>query len=702
MKKFKIKNGQPYPLGAFSYDGGINFSIVNNSEEECGIILYKKGVEQKQRIPFDNAHKIGNISCLYVEGMSTTEYEYNFYIGDKVFVDPYAKKILGNEKWRGAEFKKPLLRCGFCNDSFDWKNDKPLQIPYHENIIYCLHVRGFTKHRSSGVKHKGTFEGLIEKIPYLKDLGINAVELLPAYEFEEYDWSREEAINPNTIEYQVEHFSENVNETVPKKLNYWGFKEAYYFSPKASYAAGKDACNEFKKMVSEFHKNGIEVIMQFYFPNTVKQGDILEILKFWFLEYHIDGFHVKGDNVPTTLIATEPLFANTKIMCEDFYLNDVYPNAERIMYKNLGYYRDEFMYDIRRFLKSDHDMLKNFQYHMRNNNPKCGVINYLANYYGFTLNDLVSYERKHNELNGEDNRDGTDYNYSWNCGVEGPSRKKNIVQRRKKQMKNALSFLFTAQGTPLLYAGDEFGNSQNGNNNCYCQDNDTGWVDWRGLDKNADIYEFVKEMIKFRKEHGVLHLETALSTFDRYGFGYPDLSYHGEEAWKVQLENYNRHIGIMYCGMDENTNEADHIYIAYNMHWDSHVFALPSVADCKWVPVIDTLENHVAIDSENGSECIEIPERSVVVLVGKKVQKTEKKSKKATKSKASNQKAAKEKTSNIKESAEAVLTEANDKVNEEIVVKENAKNIETVKTDIVADATEPNMTVEKENNIKEG
>ncbi len=635
MKKFKIKKGQPYPLGSFSHNGGINFSMVNNSNEECGIVLYRKGVEQKNRIPFDNAHRIGNISCLFVEGLSSSEYEYNFYIGDKILVDPYAKRIMGNEKWRGGEFKKPILRGGFYNNIFDWKDDAPLHIPYHESIMYCLHVRGFTKHRSSGVKHKGTFEGLVEKIPYLNDLGINAVELMPAYEFEEYDWTKEEVQTQDTIEYQVEHYDENIAETPSKKLNYWGFKEACYFAPKASYSASADPCNEFKRMVQAFHKSGIEVIMQFYFPNTVKQGYVLEILKHWVLEYHIDGFHVKGDNVPTTLIATEPLFANTKIMCEDFYLNDVYSNSEDILYKNLGYYRDEFMYDTRRYLKSDHDMLKNFQYHMRNHNPKCGVINYVANYYGFTLNDLVSYERKHNELNGEDNRDGTDYNYSWNCGIEGATRKKNVVQRRKKQMKNALSFLFTAQGTPLLYSGDEFGNSQNGNNNCYCQDNDTGWVDWRGMTKNADIYEFVKTLINFRKNHSILHLDNGLSMLDRYGFGYPDLSYHGEEAWKVQLENYNRHIGIMYCGLNEQNKEADHIYIAYNMHWDSHKFALPSIANCEWITAIDTVENHVVIETEKGSSYIDVPERSVVILTGKKIPKIEKKTKKSIKQKSS-------------------------------------------------------------------
>lgn len=635
MKKIKIKNGQPYPLGACARDGGINFSMVNSSDKECGIVLYRRGGEQRGRISFDAGHRLGNISCIFIEGLAPNDCEYNFYIGDRVFVDPYAKRVIGNEKWRSGELKRPLLRGGLYSAGFDWQGAAPLNIPYHESIMYCLHVRGFTKHRSSGVRHKGTFAGLIEKIPYLKELGINAVELMPAYEFEECEWDDIEASEEShTIEYQVQHIDEKLEKEPQgqkaQRLNYWGFKEAFYFAPKASYAAGGNPCDEFKRMVREFHKNGIEIIMQFYFPNNVKQGYILEIIKYWVLEYRIDGIHLKGERIPATLLATDPLLSNTKILYEDFCLHDIYPEDEGPVYQNLGYYRDEFMNDTRRYLKGDSDMLKNFQYHMRNHNPKCGVINYVTNYYGFTLNDMVSYERKHNEPNGENNQDGTDYNYSWNCGVEGPSRKKAVVQLRKQQMRNALSFLFTAQGTPLLMSGDEFGNSQNGNNNCYCQDNDTGWVDWRGLSRNTDLYEFVKALIQFRKAHGILHLNTSLSMLDRYGYGYPDLSYHGEEAWKVQLESYNRHIAIMYCGQDEN-KDGDYIYIAYNMHWEAHRFALPSIANYEWIPVLDTRDNQLTVAKEKNASYVDIPARCVAILKGAKLAETEKKREKRKK-----------------------------------------------------------------------
>lgn len=633
MKKTKINIGQPYPLGASVRETGINFSMINSSDKECGLIFYRKGIEQKERILFDQKHRIGNVCCVLVEGITACDCEYNFFIGDKVFVDPYAKRIVGNEKWRSGEFARPLLRGGFDDGVFDWRETAPLHIPYHESVMYCLNIRSFTRHPSSKVKKKGTFEGLIEKIPYLKELGVNSIELMPAYEFEECEWDDIDVSVKTKIEYQVNHIDEQLpsDEESPRatRLNCWGYKDAFYFAPKASYAASGNSCGEFRRMVRELHQNGIEVIMQFYFPDHVKQGYILEIIKHWVLEYQIDGVHLKGSRLPMTLIATEPLLADTKIMCEDFYLHEIYPNGVKPARKVLGYYRDEYMYDMRKFLKGDQDTLKSFRYHMRNTNPKCGVVNYITNYYGFTLKDLVSYDQKHNEANGENNMDGTNYNFSWNCGVEGPSRKKTVKHLRSKQMKNALSMLFTAQGTPLLFAGDEFGNSQNGNNNCYCQDNETGWVDWRELSRNQDLYTYVRDLIAFRKHHSILHLEESLTTLDRYGYSYPDLSYHSEEAWKVQMENYSRHIGIMYCGQNEE-GEGDYIYIAYNMHWNSHRFALPSIANHKWISVLSTEQNSVVFDEDKNMDYIDIAPRSVTILTGRKLTRAEIRQKTAT------------------------------------------------------------------------
>lgn len=616
----RIKKGQPYPLGATRKSNGINFSMVNSVEKECGIILYNKRTKEEERIPFDAQNRVGNISSLFIEDIEADDYEYNFYIDNTELTDPYAKKVCGNEIWRGAEQAEITIRGGIYQPQFDWQRTGPLHIPYQDSVLYCLHVRGFTQHKSSKVKHKGTFKGLAEKIGYLKELGITGVELLPVYEFEECE--RGEDIH--SMEYQIHHIDEpleNLTEGKAEyKLNYWGFKKGWYFAPKASYAASEDACIEFKELVREFHKNGVEVILQFYFPREIRQAFILEVLKHWVLEYKIDGFHLKGAKLPVTLIATEPIFANTKIMCDDFDLDEIYDYTEVPRYKNLAYYREDFMRDARRFLKGDEDMLKGFRYHMSNQNPKCGVVHFITNYYGFTMNDLVSYDRKHNEANGENNQDGTDYNYSWNCGAEGAVRKKQILQLRKKQMKNAFSFLMTAQATPLILAGDEFCNSQQGNNNAYCQDNEITWLDWSRLRKNQNIYEFVKALIAFRKEHAVLHAENMLTMMDKYGYGYPDLSYHGEEAWRVGMENYNRHIAMMYYGRGtRNAKQDEIIYLAYNMHWESKELALPALPkNYEWECIFDTAKEEVYAGYELSALQMNIDSRSVKILVARK------------------------------------------------------------------------------------
>lgn len=620
MYQFHIKKGIPYPLGATIKNHGVNFSMVNDSAEECGVILYDKQNDESQKLRFEDRHKIGNIACFYIEGLDFNRFDYNFYIGSQVIVDKYAKRIIGNELWGAEKSGEVQLKSGLYKSVFDWKKDKTLHVPYKDSILYSLHVRSFTMHVSSKVKHKGTFEGVVEKIPYLKDLGITAIEFMPVYEFREYESGEDKS----SIAYQVSHYMDvpdkMADENV-RKLNYWGFKEAFYFAPKAAYAATDDPCESFKKMVMELHQNGIEVILQFYFPKSVKQGYILEVIKYWVMEYHIDGVHLMGDQIPVTLLATEPMFSNTKIMSYDFSLEDIYENGKAPRYKNLGYYRKEFSHDTRCFLKGDADMLRGFQYHMKNQNPTCGIVNYITNYNGFTMMDLVSYDRKHNEANLENNTDGTEYNYSWNCGYEGPTRKKSVLALRRKQIRNAFLFLLTAQGTPLILAGDEFGNTQNGNNNCYCQDNEMSWLDWRLLKRNAEQFLFVKNLIEFRKSHPVLHKEDMLTLSDHFGFGYPDLSYHGKEAWRGELENYNRHIAMLYCGKYGKKPEGkddDFIYLAYNMYWEEISFALPALPkDYKWKCTVYSEDPDVdKVKIEDTDEKIKVAPRSVMVLTG--------------------------------------------------------------------------------------
>lgn len=597
MKNRILKTGYPYPLGATIYEDTINFAVVLYAKKECGIILYHRGKAAEERIVFSKENCIGNVYCGRIEGINPADYTYNFFADDKVLVDAYAKQIIGNEKWGSLQDckNKKQLHSGFYKDDYNWENDMCPAVPFEDSILYCTHVRGFTKHGSSGVKGRGTFRGIQEKIPYLKELGVTALELLPAYEFEEVEPDEK---NPS-IQYMIEHYKEEIQEDAEtakrEKLNYWGFKKGFYFAPKASYAMnanGKGVICEMKDMIKELHLNHMELIMQFYFPRTVKQGYILEVLKYWVLEYHIDGIHLLGENIPITLIATEPLFSNTKLMYIDFPCDEIYEKEEQPVYRNLASCQDDFMYDTRKYLKSDEGTLSKFLMHMKRNPAKEAVINYITNYNSLTLMDLVSYDQKHNEENGEDNKDGCDFNYSWNCGIEGRTRKKAVTDLRLQQMKNALVFVILAQGTPLILGGDEFGNTQKGNNNPYCQDNDTTWLNWNDCNKNKEIFLFTKQLVALRKAHPILRKEEEFRIMDTISCGYPDLSYHGEEVWRPVLNNYNRHVGIMYCGKYAKIDykkEDDFFYIAYNMHWVEHTFALPKLPKgMQWECIMNT------------------------------------------------------------------------------------------------------------------
>lgn len=613
MNEVKIYKGSPYPMGATLVGNDVNFSYVTNSTEECGVVLYT-GIKNREiaRIPFPKEYCIGNISCMRIKGIGSQKYLYNFYKGEEIITDPYAKVIYGNEKWGS----KNDLKCGIQKEDFDWGEDQPLRISYEKSIIYLLHVRGFTKHNSSKVEGRGTFHGIVEKIPYLKELGITALELMPAYEFEEVETAEE---YENTMEYAVAHYKEPLDDEKKErtKINYWGYKEGYYFAPKASYCLTDTPPIEFKTMVKELHQNGIEVIMQFYFPKKVKQGHILEVLKYWIMEYHIDGIHLKGEGIPLTLIATEPIFSNTKLMYYDFPCEEIYSFKELPLYRNLASYQDNFMYDMRRFLKGDANMLSAAVTHIKENPLKQGVINYMSNYYGFTLHDSVSYERKHNEENGEDNKDGNNDNCTWNCGVEGPSRRKNVVKLRMQQMKNAMFFTLLSQGTPLIAAGDEFARSQKGNNNPYCQDNDITWLKWNQKDSYKELFDFIKYLIDFRKKHGILQQEKELMLTDSSAKGCPELSFHGLEPWKIDFSNYHSHsLGVMYH--DHKNGESTYIYAAYNMHWQEEAFALPAFKNEKWLMIVNTGQTDSILPEpvEVGEEIL-LQGRTVALLISK-------------------------------------------------------------------------------------
>lgn len=609
-----MNRGLTYPLGVTVVDDVVNIAVPLYCIEECGLVLYHKSSGEEHRLVFLDEWKIGNLYCVKIEKFSYFEYYYSFFEDKCVKLDVFGKKIHGNVPY-GTMRSELELKCEFV--AFD-KPVEPLMptIPYQNCIMYCIHVRGFTKHISSKVKNRGTFLGIVEKIPYLKELGITTLELLPIYEFLELEEERK----GHSMDLAVQRYKEMYTGDQDKrgKLNYWGFKKGYYFAPKSSYGATDDVITEVKDMISKLHENGIEVILQFYFPETIKPGYMLAVLKYWVLEYGVDGFHIKGERIPLTLLGTEPLLAHTKLLYFNFPLDEIYEYPQIPDWKNLASFNEGFLTDARRFLKGDEDMLPAMIYHLKDNPQKEARINFITNYEGFTLYDLVSYERKQNEENGEENRDGKEYNYSWNCGTEGQTKKKNILLLRKQQMKNALCLVLLSQGTPFLLGGDELCNTQKGNNNPYCQDNETSWINWNQSDMNQEIFSFCKQLIELRKKYKILHRAKECTLMDTLGCTYPDLSFHSNEAWKVKMENYYRHVGMMYCGKYEQ--EDTDIYIAFNMYWDEEHFALPKLPKGKnWYVIMNTDEKESFLLDPVVVKNLEIvaKRRSVLILISK-------------------------------------------------------------------------------------
>lgn len=622
--EYQIKKGHLYQIGVYRVQNGLSIVSDIKGRKKSGIIIYPEG-EKEFRIPFLEKYRIGDLYCLFIPEFPYKSFSYLFYKDEDLTGDCYAGLLESSKKFGAPGRKHVPAKCICREDDYDWEEDRPLEIPFHESVFYKLHMRGFTRHVSSGVKARGTFAGLVEKIPYLKDLGITAVEAMPIYEFEELIY------NPSFIQADESllPFLDENKLTWEYKINYWGYSGGGYMAPKGAYAQSDRADTECRDMIKALHKNGIEFIMQVYFPDEIRPGFILDVLRYWAVQYHVDGFKLMGRRIPVRLLETDPYLKKTKLIFESLSREDFCQDKGRPAFKNLGVTSYDFRYDIRKYLKGDEDMLSAAAGHFRKNPEEYSVINEITSYEGFTLADLVSYDRKHNEDNGEDNRDGTDYNYSWNCGVEGKTRRKQILSLRERQSKNALLMLFLAQGTPCLLAGDEFGNSAGGNNNPYCQDNAVSWLNWNNNVMQKELHGFVKDLIALRKAHPILHMEEQFRMMDYISCGYPDLSYHGDQAWRPGFENYNHHMGLMYCGkyaQVDRKRQDDFFYIAYNAHWVEHELALPKLpAGMKWQVVMDSgkdaakskIVKQGTEDDKNKQYCIKVAPRTIVVLTGK-------------------------------------------------------------------------------------
>lgn len=595
-KSFNVTASSIYPLGLKFVPEGLHISAVCEKNTDFGIVLFDNKNKSGLKIPFPKENRIGNIYSMLLEGYQDRNCSYLFYQGEELIQDPYAMALENDRKY--GEKRKTPSHCKVQDHSYDWKGDKSPAYSFEDSVFYMMHVRGFTKHKTSGVSCRGTYAGVTEKIPYLKELGITAVLLMPSYEFDEVfkEENQKKSIEQAATEYSGLDSKAADRKDVPVRVNYWGYQEGLYFMPKCNYSYKKDAVTEFKDMVKALHQNEIEIMMQFFFSPSISHVKILEILKFWVLEYHIDGFQLMGVDIPIQMLRKEPLLAKTKLIGErdDYYESSTGTgnSDNETIYKNFGFMNDAFLYDMRKLLKGDANMIDSLMNLCRKNYSDKGVVNYIAKQNGFCLYDLVSYNSKHNEANGENNKDGVAENYSWNCGVEGKTRKRGILELRMRQMKNAMSFVMLSQGTPLIYSGDEFANSQEGNNNPYCQDNQVCWLQWNRLYTNEELFNYTKELIALRKANSILHAKTPLMGMDYISCGFPDISFHGKDAWIPDTSSESRSLGIMYCGMyGTGSDKKDNclFYIAVNMHWEPHRFGLPQISKgIEWKQVLTT------------------------------------------------------------------------------------------------------------------
>ncbi|HJZ57238.1 MAG TPA: glycogen debranching protein GlgX [Gemmataceae bacterium] len=686
---YRLRPGRAFPFGATFVPGGANFSVYSSHATACTLVLFEQGQHDPLvEIPFPDSFRIGNVFAMTVFDLDYENLEYGYRLTgpfdpttghrfdpSKVLLDPYAKAVTGRDVWgTPPDWERPgPYRGRLVFEDFDWDGDRPLETPIEDLIIYEMHVRGFTRHSSSGVKFPGTFAGIREKIPYLKELGVNCVELLPIYEFDEFDNSRP---NPQTGELL---------------LNYWGYSTVGYFAPKAGYAAtGKLAMqvDELKALVKDLHRNGIEVLLDVVFNHTAEGNErgptfsfrgldnktyymltpegyyfnfsgtgntlncnhpvvrslVRDCLRYWVTEYHIDGFRFDLASVlgrdplgyplanPPLLesLAFDPVLGRCKLIAEAWDAGGLYQVGSFPGYGRWAEWNGKYRDCVRRFLKGDAGTVGEMAQRLQGSPDLYGrrsstaSVNFVTCHDGFTLADLVSYNGKHNEANGEENRDGTNDNFSWNCGHEGPTDDPAVNRLRRRQVKNAVALLLVSQGVPMLLMGDEVGHSQRGNNNAYCQDNELSWLNWDLRKANADVFRFFRHCVAFRKAHPVLR--------DRSSVHHPDgdgavVSWHGTRAWHADWSHDARTLAFMIAGGSyrNRAGRADTIYVAINAHWQPHTFELPTPAGGgRWHVFANTAMDPPEDVWPVGGEVplanpgrLLVGDRSVIILVGK-------------------------------------------------------------------------------------
>lgn len=682
VEGFKIRPGFFRMYGACVASNGVSFTINSHGATRCTLLLFKpQAPKPYARIPFPDSYRIGDTYSMLVYDIKPDEFEYAFsfdgpyepakgllFNEENVLLDPYSRAVTGQRKWGekpegGKDFE---YRARVVKSSFDWGNIKQLEQPFEDLVIYEIHVRGYTKDKSSGVSAPGTFAGLKDKIPYLKDLGINAVELMPIFEFDEMESAR-------------------VVDGV-QLYNYWGYNTVSFFAPNTSYAFYEEhnhEGDELKSLIKALKENGIEVILDVVFNHTAEGNEmgpcfsfkgidnnvyymltpdahyynfsgcgnvmncnhpvvrnfIIDCLRHWAIEYRVDGFRFDLASIlgrdqngapmanPPILesLAFDPVLGKMKLIAEAWDAGGLYqvgsfPSWNRWAEWN-GRYRD----DMRSFLKGDDGMAGNAitritgsrdLYSPESRGHKASV-NFLTCHDGFTLYDLYSYNEKHNEKNGWNNTDGDNNGHSWNCGAEGETDDPNVNGLRRRLIKNAFAALLCSRGPAMFFAGDEFCNTQFGNNNAYCQDNIISWLDWSRLEEFKEIHDFVRHMIQFRKEHPILRKMTKPSSCQ-----FPEISVHNGTPFNASTDYKTKLIGIMYAGRNEEDTEDDIVFYCMNAYWEPLVMQLPVLPNGKhWH--VDTNTNAEYFDGEDftektellGVNTIRVPARTTIILV---------------------------------------------------------------------------------------
>lgn len=675
---FQIRPGFFREFGAVAIPGGVNFTIHTHGATSCELLLFHRKAEEPYAvIPFPESYRIGFCYSMIVFDLDIEEFEYAYRLDgpydekkgfrfdkNKILLDPYARAVTGQSQWGHVNNAQHGYRARVVQSNFDWGDQRHHSIPMEDLIIYELHVRGFTMDESSGVKHHGTFEGLREKIPYLKELGVNAVELMPIFEFDEMRDVR--LIDENEL------------------IDFWGYNPVSFFAPNTSYCSSMEYNREgleLKTLIKDLHDNGIEVILDVVFNHTAEGNEfgpcfsfkgfdnniyymltpdghyynfsgcgntlncnhpvvrdmILECLRYWVIEYRVDGFRfdlasILGRNDDGTPLSQPPLLrslafdsilGNVKLIAEAWDAGGLYQVGSFPSWKRWAEWNGRYRDDMRRFLKGD-DFLAQTAAARITGSPDLydpayrggnASINFLTCHDGFTLYDLYSYNQKHNEANGWGNTDGADDNNSWNCGVEGETDDPAILALRKRLMKNACAILLCSRGTPMFLSGDEFADTRYGNNNPYCQDNLISWLDWSLLKKNKDLFDFFQYMIRFRKDHPVIRKDLEPSYL-----GIPAMSTHGLTPDETNFSGDSHVVCVRFAGYNEATQKEDLVYLAVNSGWFPVTLTLPELPEhYKWKVAVNTGDPKYQFFHKNSMPTVEskifLGERSVIIFI---------------------------------------------------------------------------------------